>query len=149
MFSTNPPSDLETVLDNEIKFASLIDPYRFSLIHQEIREWHFHIYFLQNNATARAAALQLRDSVLRLRSNGAFVAVPLFRVNQGPVGPHPIGHFYHLSFPIRILKCSCSRSSGSYEIWVPAESFASVFSYLALNRGQLRLDLRLLPPGGC
>lgn len=27
---------------------------------------------------------------------------------------------------------------GSYEIWVPAESFGSVFSYLCLNRGDLR-----------
>nr|VWO95374.1 DNA topoisomerase 1 (EC (DNA topoisomerase I) [Ganoderma boninense] len=80
------------------------------------REWHFHIYFHQRNADEHHAALELRDAVLRLRRDGAFVAVPLFRVNTDPIGPHPVG---------------------SYEIWCPSESFASVYSYLALNRGDL------------
>lgn len=57
--------------------------------------------------------------MLSLRHQGVFVAVPLFRVNQGPIGPHP---------------------AGSYEIWVPDSSFATVFSYLALNRWELRSD---------
>ncbi|KAF8528151.1 DOPA-like domain-containing protein [Hysterangium stoloniferum] len=96
--TTNPPTDLKTVVDSEIK------------------EWHFHIYFLQNNHTQAAEALALRDAVLRLRRDGAFVAVPLYRVNMSPKGPHP---------------------AGSYEIWCPSESFASVFSYLSLNHGSL------------
>ncbi|KAM6500980.1 DOPA 4,5-dioxygenase [Amanita muscaria] len=96
--STKPETDLQTVLDSEIK------------------EWHFHIYFHQNNAAEHQAALELRDAVLRLRQDGAFVAVPLFRVNMDPMGPHPVG---------------------SYEIWVPSETFASVFSYLCMNRGKL------------
>lgn len=54
--------------------------------------------------------------MLRLRRDGAFVAVPLWRVNLDPIGPHP---------------------AGSYEIWCPKESFAEVFSYLTLNRGEL------------
>jgi len=95
-----PPTDLEQVLDEEVK------------------EWHFHIYFLQKNSRAHAAALQLRDAVLRLRRDGAFVAVPLFRVNEAPIGPHPVG---------------------SYEIWCPAESFSSVFSYLCQHRGDLSI----------
>lgn len=49
------------------------------------------IYFLQNNADEHHAALELRDAVLRLRRDGAFVAVPLFRVNTAPIGPHPVG----------------------------------------------------------
>jgi len=93
-----PPTDLKTVVESEIK------------------EWHFHIYFHQNNADEHRAALHLRDAVLRLRRDGAFVAVPLFRVNTGPIGPHPVG---------------------SYEIWAPSETFASVFSYLCMNRGDL------------
>jgi len=93
-----PPTDVEDVLDNEIK------------------EWHFHIYFHQHNQREHAAALALRDAVLRLRRDGAFAAVPLWRVNLEPIGPHP---------------------AGSYEIWCPKESFASVFSYLTLNRGEL------------
>ncbi|KJA21036.1 hypothetical protein HYPSUDRAFT_42422 [Hypholoma sublateritium FD-334 SS-4] len=93
-----PPTDLKTVVESEIK------------------EWHFHIYFHQNNADEHRAALQLRDAVLRLRRDGAFVAVPLLHVNTSPIGPHPVG---------------------SYEIWTPSETFASVFSYLCMNRGDL------------
>ncbi|PIL30692.1 hypothetical protein GSI_07396 [Ganoderma sinense ZZ0214-1] len=87
------------------------------VVESEIKEWHFHIYFHQRNANEHHAALELRDAVLRLRRDGAFVAVPLFRVNTDPIGPHPVG---------------------SYEIWCPSESFVSVYSYLALNRGDLR-----------
>uniref|UniRef100_A0A0W0FZS4 Dopa-dioxygenase n=1 Tax=Moniliophthora roreri TaxID=221103 RepID=A0A0W0FZS4_MONRR len=97
---TTPVTDLPTVLETEIK------------------EWHFHIYFYQKNAEEHHAALELRDAVLRLRRDGAFVAVPLFRVNTDPIGPHPVG---------------------SYEIWVPAETFSSVFSYLCMNRGNLSI----------
>ncbi|KAG6831238.1 hypothetical protein H0H87_005803 [Tephrocybe sp. NHM501043] len=93
-----PPTDIEDVLKDEIK------------------EWYFHIYFHQKNSSAHHAALELRDAVLRLRRDGAFVAVPLFRVNTDPMGPHPIG---------------------SYEIWVPSETFSSVFSYLCMHRGDL------------
>ncbi|KAF8894833.1 DOPA-like domain-containing protein [Infundibulicybe gibba] len=98
--SAKPPTDLQTVLDSEIK------------------EWHFHIYFHQRNADEHHAAMELRDAVLRLRRDGAFVAVPLFRVNMDPVGPHPVG---------------------SYEIWVPSETFSSVFSFLCMNRGNLSI----------
>ncbi|OBZ75550.1 DOPA 4,5-dioxygenase [Grifola frondosa] len=94
----SPQTDLKEVADSEIK------------------EWHFHIYFHKWNADEHQAALELRDAVLRLRRDGAFVAVPLFRVNTDPIGPHPVG---------------------SYEIWCPSESFASVYSYLCLNRGDL------------
>ncbi|KAJ4475596.1 DOPA-like domain-containing protein [Lentinula aciculospora] len=97
---TKPSNNLQDVLDAEIK------------------EWHFHIYFAQKNADQNYAALELRDAVLRLRRDGAFVAVPLFRVNTEPMGPHPIG---------------------SYEIWAPAETFSSVFSYLCMNRGNLSI----------
>jgi DOPA 4,5-dioxygenase len=84
------------------------------------REWHFHIYFLLQSPAETAAALALRDAVLRLRRDGkfaprietkcqrslqlsanptnslligAFVAVPLFRVNEYPMGPHPAGSY--------------------------------------------------------
>ncbi|KAI6111267.1 DOPA-like domain-containing protein [Pisolithus sp. B1] len=81
------------------------------------------IYFHQNNVEEHAAALELRDAVLRLRRDGAFVAVPLFRINTGPMGPHPVG---------------------SYEIWVPSTSFAPVFSYLSQNRGNLSIFIHPL-----
>ncbi|KAI5820124.1 DOPA-like domain-containing protein [Pyronema omphalodes] len=81
-----------------------------------VKEWHFHIYFQINSPTQHSAALKLRDAVLTLRRSGVFVAVPLSRVNVAPIGPHP---------------------AGSYEIWVPRESFAEVFSFMALNHGEL------------
>ena len=56
-----------------------------------MRRLSLDIYFHQRNADEHNAALQLRDAVLRLRYNGAFVAVPLFRVNTEPIGPHPVG----------------------------------------------------------
>ena len=49
------------------------------------------IYFHQKNEHEHQAALELRDAVLRLRRDGAFVAVPLWRVNLAPIGPHPAG----------------------------------------------------------
>ncbi|KAM0264924.1 hypothetical protein ACHAQJ_000440 [Trichoderma viride] len=87
-----------------------------TVVETRTREWHFHIYFLLQSPTETAAALALRDAVLRLRRDGAFVAVPLHRVNKYPIGPHP---------------------AGSYEIWVPDSSFSDVFFYLATNRGNL------------
>lgn len=54
---------------------------------------------------------------MKLVRAGAFVAVPLFRVNMEARGPHPIG---------------------SYEVWVPSETFGAVYGWLCLNRGQLR-----------
>lgn len=96
--SQHPPTDIEQVLEEEIK------------------EYHFHIYFHQKNQKEHKEALELRDAVLRLRRAGAFVAVPLWRVNEWPMGPHPVG---------------------SYEIWCPTESFASVFSYLCQHHGSL------------
>ncbi|KAM3482317.1 hypothetical protein BB8028_0007g02140 [Beauveria bassiana] len=87
-----------------------------TVVQSRTREWHFHIYFLLQSPTEKAAALALRDAVLKLRRDGAFVAVPLHRVNEYPIGPHP---------------------AGSYEIWVPDSSFSDVFFYLATNRGNL------------
>jgi hypothetical protein len=49
------------------------------------------IYFHQKNELEHKAALELRDAVLCLRRDGAFVAVPLWRVNLEPIGPHPVG----------------------------------------------------------
>jgi DOPA 4,5-dioxygenase len=49
------------------------------------------IYFHQKNKEETAAALALRDAILRLRHEGAFIAVPLVSVNTNPLGPHPVG----------------------------------------------------------
>jgi hypothetical protein len=49
------------------------------------------IYFHQNNEKERQAALELRDAILRLRRDGAFLVVPLRKVYFEPMGPHPVG----------------------------------------------------------
>jgi hypothetical protein len=40
------------------------------------KEWHFHIYYLSQSAKERAAALALRDAVLKLRNGGERTAYP-------------------------------------------------------------------------
>ncbi|KAF8549461.1 hypothetical protein OG21DRAFT_1421234 [Imleria badia] len=99
----SPPINLEQVVKDEIKYVIC---------------WYIDIHFHQGNAEEHHDALELRDAVLRLRHDGAFVAVPLFRINVDPIGPHPVG---------------------SYEIWVPITSFGSVFSYLCQHRGNLSI----------
>jgi DOPA 4,5-dioxygenase len=89
-----------------------------AVVKERVKEWHFHIYFLLQSPIEKAAALALRDAVLRLRLAGkhaspacnllqdslmggvlgAFVAVPLWRVNEYPMGPHPAGS-YEVSIP--------------------------------------------------
>jgi hypothetical protein len=110
---SDPPTDLENVLDSEIKcvVSQLIGHIvgqltRFCLSESgtsvRVELWSScrtdysdstDIYFKQRNADEHHSALQLRDAVLRLRRDGAFVAVPLFRVNTEPAGPHPVGEF--------------------------------------------------------
>jgi DOPA 4,5-dioxygenase len=107
--------DPEFVLENEIKEWSL--PSLLYISRRRLKDdRHFHIYFNTTSPSQTAAALDLRNAVLALRKAGVFAAVPLARVNTAPIGPHP---------------------AGSYEIWVPKESFAAVFSYLSLNHGAL------------
>ncbi|GAB1517100.1 hypothetical protein RhiTH_000143 [Rhizoctonia solani] len=95
-----PPTDVERVLEEEIhpNFAHEYHPengtfgwHQFGLIAISLIPSFIilDIYFLQRNAAQHAAALALRDAILRLRRDGAFVAVPLYRVNTAPVGPHP------------------------------------------------------------
>lgn len=66
--STPPPpqTDLKTVVESRN------------------REWHFHIYFLIQSQAETAAALALRDAVLRLRRDG--------ECHAGSSGPPPRQH---------------------------------------------------------
>jgi hypothetical protein len=41
-----------------------------TVVENRTREWHFHIYFLLQSPVETAAALALRDAVLRLRRDG-------------------------------------------------------------------------------
>ncbi|OWZ24184.1 DOPA 4,5-dioxygenase [Phytophthora megakarya] len=105
-----------------------------SIDQNSIKEWHFHTCFYANNERSKKEAQALRDAlVAQVTTNPThFIAVcngvttkelpglvgkppPL---NLGPVGPH---------------------LSGSFETWVPAESFAQVLSWFTMNRGSLSI----------
>ncbi|GAB9471094.1 Dopa 4,5-dioxygenase [Globisporangium polare] len=107
---------------------------------EEIKEWHFHVYWLENRSEqgfARADALRrlLLEHVESDPSN--FIAVfhgvsqkqyPALigsppPMNRKPVGPHP---------------------SGSFEVWVPKESFVRLLSFFTLHRGALSIFLHPL-----
>lgn len=45
-----------------------------TVVESRAREWHFHIYFLIQSPVETAAALALRDAVLRLRRDGKLEA---------------------------------------------------------------------------
>ncbi|KAF1795280.1 hypothetical protein PC129_g3454 [Phytophthora cactorum] len=99
-----------------------------------IKEWHFHTCFYHTNERSKKEAQALRDALVHQVTVNPknFVAVcngmtseelpglagkppPM---NLGPVGPH---------------------LSGSFETWVPAESFAQVLSWFTLHRGSLSI----------
>jgi DOPA 4,5-dioxygenase len=90
-----------------------------------ILEWHFHVYFKQANKDSTYQAIALREKVLQLASTSSprIYAIPLKTVNYQPMGPHLIG---------------------SYEIWVPIESFADFYQWIVLNRGELSVLLHPL-----
>lgn len=80
---------------------------------EEIKEFHFHIYFFQDNPQSNRSAEALFKKIQDLVAAGFFHPVPL-RINYRPVGPHTIG---------------------SYEVWCPKEYFSRTYSWMLLNRG--------------
>jgi len=56
----------------------------------EIKEWHFHVYFYQNNKKSMNEAYKLRNNLIKLINENYFKLVPLERVNHHPIGPHII-----------------------------------------------------------
>nr|XP_036582017.1 DOPA 4,5-dioxygenase [Colletotrichum truncatum]KAF6790574.1 DOPA 4,5-dioxygenase [Colletotrichum truncatum] len=121
-----------------------------TVVEARTREWHFHIYFLLQSPTETARALALRDAILRLRRDGAFVAVPLYRVNEYPVGPHPAGSYESELQQVKefcpvkplhetFLLLKQSLIHFHRVVWVPDSSFSDVFFYLASNRGNLSI----------
>lgn len=84
----------------------------------EIKEWHFHVYFYQNNEKSVNEAYKLRNNLIKQINKGYFKLVPLERINHQPIGPHIIA---------------------SYEVWVPKEYFWKAFSWFTLNRNRLSI----------
>ncbi|CAG8692250.1 6300_t:CDS:2 [Cetraspora pellucida] len=80
---------------------------------EEIKEYHFHVYFFQDNKKDCEAAIALREKILELTKKGFFHPVPFHRVNYQPMG--------------------------SYEVWCPKEHFSRVYSWFLLHRGDLSI----------
>ncbi|KAJ3012360.1 hypothetical protein HKX48_006324 [Thoreauomyces humboldtii] len=82
-----------------------------------IKEWHMHLYWFQTNDQQKQEALAIRQAILDMaKKDPSFIAVPLATTNHQPRGPHPCG---------------------SFETWVPIESFAKVHAWFTMNRGEL------------
>lgn len=81
---------------------------------EEIKEFHFHVYFYQKNDESRKSAMELRDKIIKLIEDGFFHPVPNPRVNTEPRGPHLVG---------------------SYNVWCPKEHFPRLYSFFLLHRG--------------
>ncbi|KAI9329843.1 hypothetical protein BDR26DRAFT_871988 [Obelidium mucronatum] len=78
----------------------------------EIKEFHFHLYWLTQSKQARANVEKLLAQIEARNKDGYFVAKPL-RINEGPVGPHPMS--------------SC-------EVWVPIEFFGRFYGWISQVR---------------
>jgi len=74
-----------------------------------IESWHAHVYF---DAASRDAAWSLRETILAELAG----RIEMGRFHEKPVGPHP---------------------RWSYQLAIPAEQFAHVTGWLALNHGAL------------
>jgi aromatic ring-cleaving dioxygenase len=74
-----------------------------------IQSWHAHVYF---DAASRDAAWQLREAIATALAGH----MTLGRFHEKPVGPHPMW---------------------SVQLAFPAEDFAPVVGWLALNHGAL------------
>ncbi|KAF9919805.1 hypothetical protein FBU30_010517 [Linnemannia zychae] len=109
-----PGSDLHPAPSNPAPYTSSSTDIQ-SEYDNEIKEFHFHLYWFQNNSASHASAVKLRDRIIELAQQGFFQVVPLKNgINTAPRGPHPIG---------------------SYEVWCAREDFARCYSWFVLNRG--------------
>ena len=105
---------------------------------QEIEEYHFHIYFFQNNNDSVSAATWMQQQLIEKVMSHEFLVVltgvnssvlpdldesevPYF--NMHPIGPHPCG---------------------SFEVWTPAQYLEKAMSWLMMNRGELTVLLHPL-----
>ncbi|KAG9407777.1 hypothetical protein AC1031_021017 [Aphanomyces cochlioides] len=103
----------------------------------QLLEWHFHTYFDENDPVEIDKANAIRNALVDIlhSPDRPFVAVPLhhffpdsdqvqprdgpnYGLNMKPIGPHPVG---------------------SFETWVPIESFAAVFDWFLTNRNGLNI----------
>lgn len=88
---------------------------------EEIKEFHFHIYFNQNNDFPNSGwqdyAEKLYHKIQQLIT-AEFFQCRLGKFFDKPAGPHPMPMF---------------------EVWCPKESFSRLYSWFVVNRGDLSI----------
>lgn len=83
-----------------------------------VKEYHFHVYWDKDDRNQHESAMNLHAEIIHRASLGGSFVAKILRINLQPVGPHP---------------------SASYEVWVPIESFALVYSFFLHNRRDLSI----------
>nr|CAG8587716.1 70_t:CDS:2 [Entrophospora candida] len=81
---------------------------------EEIKEYHFHVYFFQENKESCEAAAKLRNKIIELIDKRFFNPVPYHTVNHGPL------------------------------VWCPKEHFSRVYSWFLLHRNGLSVMIHPL-----
>ena len=85
--------------------------------HFHLKEYHFHIYWLQKNSQAESQAMAFKEKLIDQVKQNQFIVVcpgiderilpalksPVPKVNRGPIGPHPCGS-YEVGRPLNFLK---------------------------------------------
>eukprot|EP01084_Bolivina_argentea_P140793 247452_1 len=104
----------------------------------KIGEYHFHVYFLQNDKESVEKARWIQNQLIKEVINHQFLVVlagindtiltgidhsTVPKFNMSPIGPHPFG---------------------SFEVWTPIQYFADVLSWFLINRGSLTILLHPL-----
>ncbi len=89
-------------------FNQAIDVSEITYDDPEIKEWHFHVYFFQENNVSVSAAYYIQSQLLKAVESHQFLVifdgittdiVPAINessippINMGPRGPHPCGSF--------------------------------------------------------
>ncbi|KAI9226116.1 MAG: DOPA-like domain-containing protein [Piptocephalis tieghemiana] len=81
----------------------------------ELKEFHFHLYFNHHNREESLFASRLRERIIELKDEEYFHAHPA-PLHMKPVGPHP---------------------TGNLEVWTPKEEYSRVYDFVTSNRGNL------------
>ena len=126
----------------------------------QIEEYHFHVYFFQDDTISVNAARWIQQQLIQKVMNHKFLvvlvgindtilpdlntsAVPVF--NEGPVWLHLYLYLIlSLNTTIHIFIQRGPHPCGSYEVWTPAQYFHLVLSWFMMNRGDLTILLHPL-----
>lgn len=80
---------------------------------EEVKEFHFHVYYYHTSPESLKSATEMREKLLKLVDAGFFKVV-VGQMHNEPYKPHITAQF---------------------QVWSPREHFSRLFSWFALHRG--------------